>query len=235
MNFYKADLSEFIGKTVKLRLTDSAADDWGLIIADSFVTYYADSKSVPDKAKTANDLLEIDYLGKDNIYQVDNGDFETGDLLGWKKTGNIGGISSETVWWNEKLPFDKDGEYFFNGWAGEESATGVLESGSFVLGGSGWITFKLGGGKDTALCYIEIYNTEFRDNGIGMNDLKGSNLANMVQYKADLSQYLGDELVIRIVDNAVDNWGLMFADSFITYYENAAGLAEGAVLAQNIK
>lgn len=247
MNLYKADLSEYIGRSVRIRLTDNATEDWGLIVADSFVTYYPDEKSVPEKAKTANNLLELNYLGKDNIYQVDNGDFETGDLFGWKKTGNIGGISSDTVWWKEQLPFNKDGEYFFSGWAGEESATGVLESSSFVLGGSGWITFKLGGGQDAALCHIEIYdktkgevvakfgNTEFKDNGIGMNDLKGSCLANMVEYKADLSEYKGDELVIRIVDNAVKDWGLLFADSFITYYENVAEIAEAAVTAQNLK
>lgn len=247
MNLYKADLSAFIGKTVKLRLTDNAAGDWGLLVADSFVTYYPDEKTVPDKAKTANDLLALDYLGKDDIHQVDNGDFETGDLFGWKKTGNIGGVSDETLWWAEQLPFDKDGEHFFSGWSGEESATGTLESSGFTLGGSGWITFKLGGGKNTSLCYIEIYdktkdevvakygNTEFKDNGIGMNDLKGSCLANMVQYKADLSQYLGDELVIRIVDNAESDWGLLFADSFITYYEDVAGLAAEAILAENLK
>lgn len=107
-------------------------------------------------------------------------------------------------------------------------------------------TFKLGGGANTELCYIEIFdktqnkvvakfgNTEFKDNGIDINDLKGSCLANMVQYKADLSDYLGDELVIRIVDNAVEYWGLMFADSFITYYESEPELAENAVLADNL-
>lgn len=248
MNLYKADLSDFIGKNVRLKLVDNATDDWGLLVADSFVTYYPDAKSLPENAMTANNLLAIDYLGKDNIYQVDNGDFETGNLYGWNKTGNIGNISDETVWWNEKLPFDKDGEYFFNGWLGEESAFGSLESNAFTLGGSGWITFKLGGGKNSNLCYIEIYdktkgevvakygNTEFKDNGIGMNDLKGSCLANMVQYKADLSEYIGDELVIRIIDNApAGDWGLMFADSFITYYEQDASLSEDAVLAINLK
>ena len=246
MNLYKADLSEFIGRTVKLKLTDNATDNWGLLVADSFITYYQSEKSVPKKAITANDLLTLEYLGKDNIYQVNNGDFETGDLLGWTLNGNIGGISSDSVWWNEGLPFNKDGEYFFNGWKGEESQTGTLESGSFTLGGSGWITFKLGGGANTELCYIEIFdktqnnvvakfgNTEFKDNGIDINDLKGSCLANMVQYKADLSDYLGDELVIRIVDNAVKDWGLIFADSFITYYESEPELAENAVLADNL-
>ena len=246
MNLYKADLSEFIGRTVKLKLTDNATDNWGLLVADSFITYYQSEKSVPKKAITANDLLTLEYLGKDDIYQVNNGDFETGDLFGWTLNGNIGGISSDSVWWNEGLPFNKDGENFFNGWKGEESQTGTLESGSFTLGGSGWITFKLGGGANTELCYIEIFdktqnkvvakfgNTEFKDNGIDINDLKGSCLANMVQYKADLSDYLGDELVIRIVDNAVKDWGLIFADSFITYYESEPELAENAVLADNL-
>ena len=248
MSLYKADLSGFIGRNVKIKLTDNATTDWGLLVADSFVTYYPDAKSVPENAKTANDLRTLDYLGKDNIYQVNNGDFETGDLFGWKKTGGIGGISDETVWWNEKLPFDKDGEYFFNGWLGDEDLTGTVESSAFTLGGSGWITFKLGGGKNTNLCYIEIFdktkgevvakygNTAFKDNGIAMNDLNGSNLANMVQYKADLSEYMDDELVIRIVDNAPKgDWGLMFADSFITYYESEAGIAAEAILAQNLK
>lgn len=247
MNLYKADLSGFIGRTVKLKLTDNATENWGLLTADSFVTYYKDKKSVPKNAKTASDLLTLDYLGKDNIYQVNNGDFETGDLYGWTLNGNIGGISSDTVWWAEELPFNKDGEYFFNGWLGAEAQTGTLESGSFTLGGSGWITFKLGGGKNRDLCYIEIFNktknavvakfgnTEFKDNGIAMNDLKGSCLANMVQYKADLSEYIGDELVIRIVDNAANDWGLLFVDSFITYYESETELAEDAVLADNLK
>lgn len=247
MTLYKADLSGFIGKTVKLQITDNAVNDWGVIVADSFVTYYEDEKSLPKKAVTATDMLTRDYLGKDDIYQVDNGDFETGDLYGWNKLGNIGGISSDSTWWAENLPFNKDGEYFFNGWMGAEDQTGTLESNAFTLGGSGWITFKLGGGKNTSLCYIEIFNktkntvvakygnTEFKDNGIGMNDLKGSCLANMVQYKADLSEYIGDELVLRIVDNATSDWGLIFADSFLTYYEFEADLVNDAVLAQNLK
>lgn len=247
MTLYKADLSALTGKTVKIRLVDNATDDWGLLTADSFVTYYEKVKSIPKDAVPVRDLLALDYLGKDNVNQVINGDFETGDLYGWKKVGNIGGISGESNWWAENLPFNKDGEYFFNGWAGAEDQTGVLESSAFTLGGSGWITFKLGGGKNTELCHIEIFdktrgtvvakygNTEFKDKGIGQNDLKGSCLANMVQYKADLSDYIGDELVIRIVDNAVSEWGLMFVDSFITYYESETELAENAVLADNLK
>lgn len=246
MNLYKADLSELMGRTVKLKLTDNATDDWGLLTADSFVTYYAKKSSVPKDATMVSNLLDFDYLGKDNEYQVDNGDFETGMLYGWTKVGNIGNVGDQTVWWAENLPFNKDGEYFFNGWLGAEDQTGTLESRSFTLGGSGWISFKLGGGKNRELCYVEIFdrtenkviaryaNTEFRDNGIAQNDLKGSNLANMVQYKADLSGYIGHELVIRIVDNAVNDWGLIFADSFITYYENADGVPEDAIAAENL-
>ncbi len=244
--WYKADLSEHIGKKVKLVLTDNAVNDWGLVTADSFVTYYEKTSAVPARAYKAVDMLHIPVLGEDDEYQVYNGDFETGDLRGWTLNGNIGGISSETIWWNEGLPFNKDGEYFFNGWAGSEAATGTLESSSFTLGGCGVITFKLGGGKNTSLCYIEIYdktlgksvarygNTLFKDNGIAPGDLNGSNLANMNLFKADLSDYLGDELVIRIVDNAVEDWGLMFVDSFITHYESLTDIDATAVEAVDL-
>ena len=244
--WYKADLSEHIGKKVKLVLTDNAVNDWGLVTADSFVTYYEKASAVPARAYKAVDMLHIPVLGEDDEYQVYNGDFETGDLRGWTLNGNIGGISSDTIWWNEGLPFNKDGEYFFNGWAGSEAATGTLESSSFTLGGCGVITFKLGGGKNTSLCYIEIYdktlgksvarygNTLFKDNGIAPGDLNGSNLANMNLFKADLSDYLGDELVIRIVDNAVKDWGLMFVDSFITHYESLTDIDATAVEAVDL-
>ncbi len=64
--------------------------------------------------------------------------------------------------------------------------------------------------------------------------MNGSNLANMNLFKADLSDYLGDELVIRIVDNAVKDWGLMFVDSFITHYESLTDIDATAVEAVDL-
>ena len=252
MVLYKADLGEFIGKSVKIKLTDNATNNWGLLVADSFVTYYQTPASVPKKAAVAIDMLTMNVLGKDSEYQVLNGDFETGSLYGWTISGNIAGASDANVWWNENISFNKDGKYFVNGWAGAESETGTLTSEKFTVGGSGWITFKLGGGKNTALCRVEIIDAETNEVLAAYGNTKFCNddpkfksivpgtlvnpadaascgvyMANMVLYKADLNAFMRRKVKIRIVDNAKDDWGLIFVDSFITYYETVDDLPEG--------
>ena len=49
----------------------------------------------------------------------------------------------------------------------------------------------------------------------------------MVQYVADLSTLAGRSVKIRLVDNATADWGLLFADSFVTYYENESDVISG--------
>ncbi len=255
MVYYKADLSKFMGKNVCLQLVDNATSDWGLLTADSFITYYATAEAVPTTAYEALDILPKGVLGADNKYQVKNGDFETGDFTGWEMSGNILGIAHNDLWWNEWFSFNKDGGYFASGWAGEEVATGTLTSSTFTVGGCGVITFKLGGGKNTDLCRVEIIDAEtdqvlsvygntkfaeatkpyyYTDKPIDLAK-DGVYKANMVQYKADLSKYLGKEVYIRIVDEAVEDWGLFFVDSFITYYEKAEDVAATAVEAIDLK
>lgn len=255
MVYYKADLSAFIGKRVCLQLVDNATANWGLLTADSFITYYATPEAVPTSAYTALNILPKASLGADNNYQVLNGDFETGDLTGWTMNGNILGLAHNEVWWNEWFDFNKDGGYFLSGWAGEESATGTLTSSTFTVGGCGMITFKLGGGKNTDLCRVEIVdaetnevlsvygNTKFAEStrsyyytGKPIDLAKeGVYKANMVEYKADLSAYLGKNVYIRIVDEASSDWGLFFVDSFITYYESADDVSADAIQAENLK
>lgn len=255
MVFYKADLSAFIGKEVRLQLVDNATSSWGLLTADSFITYYATAEAVPTSAYAALDILPKAVLGTDNANQVLNGDFETGDLTGWTLNGNILGLASNEVWWNEWFDFNKDGGYFLSGWAGDEAATGTLTSSTFTVGGCGMITFKLGGGKNTDLCRVEIVdaatdevlsvygNTKFAEStkpyyytGKPIDLAKeGVYKANMVEYKADLSEYLGKEVYIRIVDDASSDWGLFFVDSFITYYQSENEISADAFQADNLK
>ena len=54
----------------------------------------------------------------------------------------------------------------------------------------------------------------------------------MFQYKADLSAFMGQEVYIRVVDNAENAWGCLAVDSFITYYESITDLPD-AILAEN--
>jgi hypothetical protein len=255
MVYYKANLSAFIGRNVRLQLVDNATSSWGLLTADSFITYYATQEAVPANAYDALDILPKATLGADNEYQVLNGDFETGDLTGWTMEGNILGVANNDVWWNEWFAFNKDGGYFLSGWAGEEVATGTLTSSTFTVGGCGVITFKLSGGKNTNLCRVEIVdaqtgevlsvygNTKFAEstkpyyyNGQPIDLAKeGVYKANMVEYKADLSADMGREVYIRIVDEATNDWGLFFVDSFITYYQSEEEISTEAIEAQNLK
>lgn len=241
MTQYKADLSKYLNRKVRLEIVDNASNDWGLIAIDSIITYYPSSNGLPKNCISAIDCLEKEAIGLNNEYQVLNGDFETGDLTGWTLNGgNFINISFKRVWWIENYLFDKQGTYFLNGWESNENETGYIESEEFTLGGIGKITFKLGGGHNQDLCYVELIdaetnevigkygNSKFKDlnkkyfyNGL-FNDLSkdGYYLANMATYQVDLSNYLNRKIKIRLVDNATADWGLLFADDFITYYES---------------
>ena len=249
MVWYKADLSEYLGRKVKIQIVDNATNNWGLLTADSFVTYYKDMVSVPEKANEAVDIrpgeLPDTVLGENNEYQVLNGDFETGDLTGWtlETTGGqtaIGYVSGQDVFWkNADKLYNKDGRFLFtgvedvNGWM--EGGKGTLTSSTFTVGGCGWITFKLGGGYN-AECYVEIVDAA---TGVSLakhhNDNTDNNEGRMFLFKADLTEFMGKEVYIRVVDNADSAWGCLAVDSFITYYTSIGELPEATLIENKLK
>lgn len=245
MVIYKADLSEFMGRSVKIQVVDNSENNWGLITVDSFVTYYKDVAGVPEKANLAIDIkpapLPDTVLGENNPYQVINGDFETGDLTGWTLEGEaeIGYVSGQDVFWkNADKSYNKDGRFLFTGIedvkGSMEFAHGTLTSSAFTIGGCGYITFKLGGGYNPN-CYIEIVDAQTNTVLARYhNDNESSNEGYMFLFKADLTAFMGMEVYIRVVDNASADWGCLAVDSFITYYESIEELPE-ATLVENIK
>ena len=157
--------------------------------------------------------------------RLPNGDFENG-LEGWVVVGNIGGISSDRTYWNEGIEFGMDGNNMFSAYApgALESDVGTLTSSTFVIGGSGFVTFKVGAMRDENYVYVDVVDAQTKQilaryyNGLWTDaDLSGCKL---VAYKADLSAFMGKEVFFRISDNADSGYGLFFADSFVTYYDN---------------
>ena len=158
-------------------------------------------------------------------YRLVNGGFENG-LEGWTQVGNIGGISSDRTYWAEQIEFGLDGDKMFSAYApgATEAAVGTLTSSSFKVGGSGFVTFKVGAMRDQNYVYVDVVEAGTGKilarfyNGLWVEaDHSGCKL---VAYKADLSAFAGKEVFFRISDNADSGYGLFFADSFVTYYEN---------------
>lgn len=238
MEQYKADLSEYIGKSLYVEIVDNATTDWGVVFADAFFMYH---ESEPAEGIVAKDI-KPDF----KRYQIQNPSFESGDLTGWTviegEAFGPNSVTDETTWWAEQIPYDQEGNYHLNGWMYDEASTGVLRSSTFELGGTGWISFRLGGGKHTDQVYIEFIeadtgdliarygNTEFNESGFPDPD-QGLRTANMVQYKADLSKFIGKKMYVEIIDQATMDWGLIFADGFNTFNEI---VPEAGVMADNI-
>lgn len=175
-------------------------------------------------------------------YRLYNGGFDL-DLDGWtldgmmdgeKNDAALGGISEATGYWeNETVPpvFNNDGK-FFSAYAytpGEtERATGTLRSSNFIIGGSGWITYKLGGAKNIEQVYLEVVSSSDDSKRVVLPNFDWSDNAGslvrgctLVSYRADLIEYgftLGEEVYLLLTDNGANDYGLFFLDSVVTYY-----------------
>ena len=176
-------------------------------------------------------------------YRLYNGGFDL-DLDGWtldgmmdgeKNDAALGGISEETGYWENDPSgvdplFYNDGKFFSAYAAGAaESATGTLRSANFVIGGSGWITYKLGGAKNIEQVYLEVVSADGAKRvtlpNFDWSDNAGSLVrgCTLVSYKANLLEYgfaRGDKVYLRVTDNgnSTGDYGLFFLDSVVTYY-----------------
>ena len=188
----------------------------------------------------------ISYVYKVSVidstaYRMPNGGFDD-DLNGWtveatlngaENDDALGGISTKETYWVQNIPFNNDGK-FFSGLAvnAVEEAVGTLTSPVFTVGGSGWITYKLGGARDIERVYMQIVSSD-GSKTVTLPNFDWSDAADsvtvrgctLVSYKANLIEYgfaPGEKVYIRITDNGTRDYGLFFLDSVITYYPDGS-------------
>ncbi len=238
---YKADLSAFIGKEVFFCISDSADSGYGLFFVDSFITYYE------NEPEGFNAATHVDYELPKTIYDLFNGGFEMGDVQGWWNNGEPGAVTGADVFF-DGISYGKDGNYLYSGVEdavideegnviksgnGREGNRGVLTSSVFEIGGSGYISFMLGGGEN-ALCYVQVIDAVTGEilARYHQQEMEGAVLK---LYVADLSLYIGRTARIQVVDQAVNAWGCVSFDNVVTYYPEGFVLPEGAIVANDIK
>lgn len=253
------DLKEFIstgesgakatlaGKPIPVKITEVKKDgekltgvDFGNIRLGSGVYSISYSTDADESiALNKNISATVTLIVSENLNQVYNGNFETGDLAGWmlEFTDGLGEWSGNPVqssdgYWGGKAVYNKEGTYHFNGQENgiPESRKYRLTSTAFILGGSGFISFKLGGHAAVLKVYVmedgvekqvaQFDNRAYADHDVTHIHL-GAMQATMTTYVADLSAHIGKTMKLVLCDDMTGDWGHAILDDVVTYYEKA--------------
>lgn len=222
-----------IGKKLYIKLVDERdGGDFGAVCFDT-VTYCAKFGDIK-----AEETFKIDVSTENPVM---NGGFETGNLTGWTVTdGEInidGAVSGAEFGWTGAT-YNHAGSFRFDGVnSASEDKTYSVKSSDFVLGGSGVISFRLGGRAATLRVFdaasgeqlAEFMNTAWNDNE-NPHVEKGCRNLTMTTYFADLSQHLGKTLYIELADTETSDWGAAHFDDIITYYEGDTSTVLSALI-----
>ncbi|WP_285102083.1 hypothetical protein [Promicromonospora sp. MEB111] len=190
------DASDHLGQDLYLEVVDTASAGWGHINLDDVRTYTERS-----------------------IAQIANPGFETGDLTGWTATGQAFGAAQVTdrTEWGWGGPFGHDGRYHLWGANnGSDDKTGTLTSSTFSLGGTGEISFLIGGGNDLENLYVALHRAS---DGAELMRATNTAFADSEAYSPvrwNAADHIGEELYFRIVDDATGGWGHINVDAFDT-------------------
>jgi hypothetical protein len=150
-----------------------------------------------------------------------NGDFETGDLTGWTKTGTAFDDQptfGDNSYARGTLPSLPHGQYYIGTFEKRSSPsmrpaaqgnepTGTLTSQPFVLRGSS-LCFRIGGGN------LPGTRVELLVEGKVVATMRGENLDTMKTVQFDVRPYHGQMASVRIVDQETGPWGIINADDF---------------------
>ncbi|MBO5711661.1 MAG: hypothetical protein J6R47_02380, partial [Acholeplasmatales bacterium] len=244
MNTYYADFSDYVGCEIYVVIEDAGNPvGWGIAVFDDINFYYEEAIDFANMFDTVNEsngieeTVNLPWLAGRNravVKNVVNGDFEYGNLNGWKvSSGNVdvnAAVFGDATFWAEKISYNQGGNFHFDGWKANtaEPEGYAIKSNVFTLSGSGWISFKMGGKAAQVKVYkadgtlIAAYNnTVFAD--INFPYLSGgSRLATMTRFFADLSAYVGQDIYVELIDKAeAAGWAVAFFDDVNCYYAEA--------------
>ena len=156
-------------------------------------------------------VLSLAACGGEKVpTDIPNGDFEAehelGKWSGWTREDaafNVRGLVSD-----EKISgavMEKSGEFYFAGSiGGNPTMRGTLTSDPFKLGGNGFITFKMGAGKDNEKCYVEFIDASSNEvlAKVANSDCDGMFITDHLITKiVDLSAHKGKTIIIKVTDN----------------------------------
>ncbi|WP_284239681.1 GH32 C-terminal domain-containing protein, partial [Paenibacillus glycanilyticus] len=177
-----------------------------------------------DGAKTATSSITV--IAPSSTVNIINGGFEMGNLNGWIiESGTAfsdAAVSNQSVFWDTQ-PFNNKGTYHLLGNQNGETATGVLKSQNFTLGGNGQVSFLVGGGSDIDKLYVAFIRASdgkelFRSTGPGTywnwQGNKGETESYTKRYW-DATAYIGTSMYIKVVDDRSDAWGHINLDDFL--------------------
>lgn len=186
-------------------------------------TFYYDATDNSGNEANQKSFTVIVYAYTTDM-DIINGGFESGDLSGWtilEMTGSSDAFKSEFVISENNR---KEGTYFFDGSETDDDKVGAIKSSNFILGGSGWIQFRLGGGNDIENLYLGVFKAS--DDSMvakfaNTNPQKYGGNEFLVGYKFNLLTIpgleRGETLYIKIVDTKLENWAIIKIDDIKTF------------------
>jgi hypothetical protein len=197
--------------------------------------------------KNPSNVLVTVY--SESAFNILNGGFETDTLYGWNAYNIWKNESGMMAYQDARVvnntyfgsnPYGREGSYnlgvVWDNAAWEQSAErmGHLRSSDFVLGGSGWVSFKIGGGRSNAFAYVSIRKTSdhtevarfgnknYNNTTIATTQY-GSSITNaeayLFQYYFDLSSVgtVGESYYFVMSDTSALEWAILTADAFVSY------------------
>jgi sucrose-6-phosphate hydrolase SacC (GH32 family) len=146
-----------------------------------------------------------------------NGSFQKCDLSDWTvKSGSAfsnGAVSNRAKSLNYGVFFNQAQRSrepcFFSGFSVGDSAVGEMESAPFLLGGNGGINFLISGGDNIEQLYIALIRVA---DGKELFRATGTDWEELVRVNWDAKAYIGERLLLRVVDKATGSWGHLNLD-----------------------